>query len=269
MLLIPVGIWLRRRKPKAQGQVLDVYPAINLREPMVRRAAFVVGAATFLNVLIFATASYRGEEYMDSTQFCGQTCHTVMTAEFTALSDIPTRARQLRGMSHRSGRKLARALQALRRPTSLCRDLSQLLPAHSRSGEVSPSSPGDLRAVPLVRAFHRRQVRVKTAYKDDEKNTPQTTAMLLKIGGHTWQGSVGIHGRHLDEGSRICHIAIDDQRQVISVVITPTTRARLSNTSRATFRLRNSSSMPANIARWIAWIVIIVPRTPSKYRKTR
>lgn len=123
--------------------------------------------------------------------------------------------------------------------------------------------------MPLVRAFHRRQVLVKTAYKDDEKNTPQTTAMLLKIGGHTWQGSVGIHGRHLDEGSRICHIAIDDQRQVISVVITPTTRARLSNTSRATFRLRNSSSMPANIARWIAWIVIIVPRTPSKYRKTR
>lgn len=88
-MLIPVGIWLRRRKPKAQGQVLDVYPAINLREPMVRRAAFVVGAATFLNVLIFATASYRGEEYMDSTQFCGQNCHTVMTPEFTAYQTSP------------------------------------------------------------------------------------------------------------------------------------------------------------------------------------
>lgn len=269
MLLIPVGIWLRRRKPKAQGQVLDVYPAINLREPMVRRAAFVVGAAAFLNILIFATASYRGEEYMDSTQFLRADLSHGDDPGVYRLSDIPTRARQLRGMSHRSGRKLARALQALRRPTSLCRDLSQPLPAHSRSGDVSLSSLGDLRAVPLVRAFHRRQVRVKTAYKDDEKNTPQTTAMLLKIGGHTWQGSVGIHGRHLDEGSRICYIAIDDQRQVISVVITPTTRARLSNTSRATFRLGNSSSMPANIARWIAWIVIIAPRTPSKYRKTR
>ena len=59
---------------------------------------------------------------------------------------------------------------------------------------------------------------VKTTFKDDEKNTPQTTALLLKVGGHTWQGSVGIHGRHLDEGSRIHYISIDDQRQVIPVV---------------------------------------------------
>ena len=42
--------------------------------------------------------------------------------------------------------------------------------------------------------------------------------MLLKIGGRTWQGSVGIHGRHLDEGSRIRYSSIDDQRQVIPVV---------------------------------------------------
>jgi hypothetical protein len=59
---------------------------------------------------------------------------------------------------------------------------------------------------------------VKTTYKDDEKNTAQTTALLLKVGGRTWQGSVGIHGRHLDEGARIRYISIDDQRQVIPVV---------------------------------------------------
>ncbi|HEX8766522.1 MAG TPA: hypothetical protein VF740_15240, partial [Candidatus Acidoferrum sp.] len=43
-------------------------------------------------------------------------------------------------------------------------------------------------------------------------------AMLLKIGGRSWQGSLGIHGRHLDEGARIRYISIDDQRQVIPVV---------------------------------------------------
>ena len=32
------------------------------------------------------------------------------------------------------------------------------------------------------------------------------------------QGSVGIHGRHLDAGSRIHYISIDDKRQVIPVV---------------------------------------------------
>jgi hypothetical protein len=59
---------------------------------------------------------------------------------------------------------------------------------------------------------------VKTTYKDDEKNTPLTTVLLLKVGGRTWQGSVGIHGRHLDDGSRIRYISTDDQRQVIPVV---------------------------------------------------
>src|SRR5215470_20144686 len=57
LLLIPIGILLRRHKLKAQGELRHVYPAINLREPAVRHGVFVVGAATFLNVLIFGTAS--------------------------------------------------------------------------------------------------------------------------------------------------------------------------------------------------------------------
>src|SRR5439155_19481476 len=84
LLIIPVGILVRRHKLKAQGQLLDIYPATNLREPMVRHGVFVVGAATFVNVLIFGTASYSGVEYMASTQFCGPTCHTVMPPESTA-----------------------------------------------------------------------------------------------------------------------------------------------------------------------------------------
>src|SRR5215472_15878258 len=89
MLLIPSGLLLRRRKLKVQGELREIYPAINLREPMIRQGVFVVGAATFLNILIFGTASYRGVEYMDTTQFCGQTCHTVMTPEFTAYQNSP------------------------------------------------------------------------------------------------------------------------------------------------------------------------------------
>src|SRR6516225_6930310 len=70
LILIPVGIILRRRKLKASGQLLEIYPAINLREPMVRQGVLIVGIASFLNIVIFGTASYRGVAYMDSTQFC-------------------------------------------------------------------------------------------------------------------------------------------------------------------------------------------------------
>jgi hypothetical protein len=59
---------------------------------------------------------------------------------------------------------------------------------------------------------------VNTSYKDDEKNTPQTDVLVLKVGGRTWQGSVGIHGHHLADNARIRYISTDAQRQTIPVV---------------------------------------------------
>jgi hypothetical protein len=59
---------------------------------------------------------------------------------------------------------------------------------------------------------------VNTSYKDDEKNTPQTDVLLLKVGGQDWNGSVGIHGHHLADNARIRYISTDDARQTIPVV---------------------------------------------------
>ena len=39
--------------------------------------------ATIVNLLVVSMASYRGAAYMDSPQFCGQSCH-VMHPEYTA-----------------------------------------------------------------------------------------------------------------------------------------------------------------------------------------
>ena len=59
---------------------------------------------------------------------------------------------------------------------------------------------------------------VRTKYADDEKNTPSTSVLLLKIGGRTAQGLVGIHGRHLDDAERIEYVSTDGRRQVIPLV---------------------------------------------------
>jgi hypothetical protein len=59
---------------------------------------------------------------------------------------------------------------------------------------------------------------VNTSYKDDAKNTPQTDVLLLKVGGRTWQGSVGIHGHHLADTVRIRYVSTDPERQTIPVV---------------------------------------------------
>ena len=69
LLLIPLGILLRRRKLRAAGELPSEYPAIDLKLPMVRNGLLFVVVTSALNVLIFTYASYKGVEYMDSTTF--------------------------------------------------------------------------------------------------------------------------------------------------------------------------------------------------------
>ena len=78
LLLMPFGIWLRRRSLRGSGQLPAVFPAIDLRPPVVQRTLEGVVVATALNLLIIGTASYRGVEYLDSTNFCGTTCHVML-----------------------------------------------------------------------------------------------------------------------------------------------------------------------------------------------
>jgi len=217
LLLIPVGILLRRHRLLVRGELLDIYPAINLREPMVRHGVFLVGILTFLNVIIFATASYHGVAYMDSTQFCGQTCHTVMVPEFTAYQGSP-HAHVNCVECHigpGAGWFVRSKLSGVRQVFAVTfHTYSQ--PIHAPVKYLRPARE-TCEQCHWPQRFTGDKFVVKTTYKDDEKNTPQTTVMLLKVGGRTWQGSVGIHGRHLDEGARIRYISIDDQRQVIPV----------------------------------------------------
>src|ERR1700692_310173 len=52
LLLIPIGIWLRRRRLRLSGRLPGAYPAIDLHLPVVRRTLEWVAFATLLNLLI-------------------------------------------------------------------------------------------------------------------------------------------------------------------------------------------------------------------------
>ena len=91
LVLIPMGIWIRRRSLHARDELPLTFPTIDLRQPMVQHGFWLVTTATLLNLLIIGTASYRGVSYMDSTQFCGETCHTVMIRNSPLIKTRPTR----------------------------------------------------------------------------------------------------------------------------------------------------------------------------------
>jgi len=218
LLLIPIGILLRRRSLLGSGTLPGTYPAIDLRLPVVRRTLEWVGFATVVNLLIIGSASYRGVEYMDSTSFCGTTCHTVMAPEYAAYQNSP-HSRVACVECHigpGAGWFVRSKLSGLRQVAAVT--------FHTYSRPI-PSPVKYLRPARETceqchwpQRFTGDKFLVNTSYKDDEKNTPQTDVLLLKVGGRTWQGSVGIHGHHLADNARIRYISTDPERQTIPVV---------------------------------------------------
>jgi nitrate/TMAO reductase-like tetraheme cytochrome c subunit len=215
LVLMPLGGLLRRYRLRRAGKLPHVYPTIDLKRPMLQRAFFWVIGLTFANVVIMGTASYKGIEHMDSVQFCGQTCHSVMAPEYTAYLNSPhsrvacvdchigagapwfVRAKI-------SGVRQVFAVTLKTYDTPIPSPVRNLRPARDTCEHCHWPD-----------RFTGDKLLVRTKYADDEQNTPSTTVLLMKIGGRTTQGLVGIHGRHLDVGSRIEYVSTDGRRQVI------------------------------------------------------
>jgi hypothetical protein len=218
LLLIPAGIYMRRRKLRNAGELPGVYPQIDLKAPRVRNGISFIAVATMTNVLIFSFASYRGVSYMDTTSFCGQTCHTVMAPEYSAYQNSP-HARVECVECHigpGAGWFVRSKLSGLRQVFAVTfKTYSRPIPSPVKYLRPARETCEQCH---WPQRFSGDKFIVRTNYKDDEKNTPMTTALLMKIGGRSTTGSVGIHGRHIDDGARIHYISTDEHRQVIPVV---------------------------------------------------
>ena len=55
----------------------------------LQRNIFLIVLLTSINFAVFSVFLYRAYHYMESTQFCGQFCHTVMVPEHTAYLNSP------------------------------------------------------------------------------------------------------------------------------------------------------------------------------------
>jgi hypothetical protein len=219
LVLIPLGALWRRFRERRAGATIPVVPHLKWSEPKVRRALTVIGAATLLNITIMGTATYRGIEYMDSVQFCGTACHTVMEPEYTAYLDSPHS--RVACVSCHIG---PGAPWFVRTKLSGTRQIFAVwFKTYSRP---IPSPVKHLRPArdtceqchwPAM--FHGDKFLVRTKYSDDEANTPLKTVLVLKVGGRTFKGSVGIHGRHMNGDDRIEYLAADEKRERIPHVV--------------------------------------------------
>jgi hypothetical protein len=219
LVLIPLGILLRRRALRRRGLEMTGIPPLRLESPELRRLLGFVAVASIVNVIIFSQWGYSAVNYMDSPAFCGQTCHNVMRPEYTAYVNSPHShvacaechigpgaSWFVKSKLSGAGQLFAVALNNYPRP--IPSPVEHLRPARETCEHCHWPS-----------RFSGDVFKVRTSYGTDEENQPASTVMLMKVGGHSWRGNVGIHGAHTDANSQIVYTATDRQRQVIPQVI--------------------------------------------------
>ncbi len=212
LLLIPVGVFLRRRKLQAAGQIPAQFPKIDLNDRMFRHGLDIVLVATIANLLVVSVATYRGAAYMDSPQFCGQSCH-VMHPEYTAYkisahSHVAcTECHIGSGAAAYFSAKVNGTKQLIevsidRYPTPIESPVRSLRPArYICEGCHTPAK------------FVGEKLLVKSTFADDQANTETQTVVVLHLGGQdSLSHLTGIHGVHL---GHIEYIATDPTRTTI------------------------------------------------------
>jgi nitrate/TMAO reductase-like tetraheme cytochrome c subunit len=212
LILIPVGVVLRRRTLQKAGQIPAEFPKIDLNDRIFRHGLDIVLVTTIVNLLVVAMASYRGAAYMDSPQFCGQSCH-VMHPEYTAYkisahSHVDCVACHIgSGAASDFAAKVNGTKQLLevsfnRYPTPIPSPVENLRPArYICEGCHTPAR------------FVGEKLLVKSNFADDEKNTETQTVVVLHLGGQdSLSHLTGIHGVHL---GHIEYVTTDPTRTAI------------------------------------------------------
>jgi hypothetical protein len=223
LVLIPIGMFFRRRTLRKEGQIPAEFPKIDLNDRMFRHGIDIVLVATIVNLLVVSVASYRGASYMDSPQFCGASCH-VMHPEYAAYQvsshahvdcvecHIGSGARSYFEAKLNGTKQL---IEVTLRPVSGM--APRLIPTYPTP---IPSPVMNLRPARDIceechtpARFIGEKLLVKSTFADDETNTETQSVVVLHLGGRDSLSNLhGIHGVHL---GHIEYITTDETRTTI------------------------------------------------------
>ncbi|HMD33374.1 MAG TPA: NapC/NirT family cytochrome c, partial [Vicinamibacterales bacterium] len=228
LLMIPGGVYLDRRR-RRKGLAPLQMPRIDLNEPRHYRVAVMVLALTFVNLMIVSLAAYRAVEYMDSTEFCGQVCHTVMEPEFVAHRQGPHSRVTCVECHVGSG-----AQSYIYYKLNGARQLAHLVTGHYPKPVPSPvfnlrPARSTCEMCHWPEKFHGDKVEIVPEYASDEKNTNNSTRLILHIGGGLPEYGLGagIHW-HTNPQNKVEFVATDRERQTIPYVRLTDTEGKVS-----------------------------------------
>jgi nitrate/TMAO reductase-like tetraheme cytochrome c subunit len=222
LVLVPVGVWRQTKKERAAaagGKPLEALPVIDLNVLRTRRALATFGVMLLIGTVVLAVGTYKGVEYMESVEFCGTTCHTVMQPEYTAHQRSPHSRVACADCHIGAGAdwfvksKLSGSWQLIAvtfnlYPTPIGTPVHNLRPARDTCEQCHWPTK-----------FVGDKLRVRVHYADDEKNSELHTVLMLKIGGAHGRGSSGIHW-HVAPGVKIRYLSDPSREKIYDVEMT-------------------------------------------------
>lgn len=220
LIMIPIGNLMWRRKlRRAGGEDVPALPIFDLNSAKTRKWLLIFVSITTVNVVILAGATYKGIHYMESVEFCGLACHSVMEPEHTAHA-LGAHSRVTCAGCHIGPgadwfvkSKLDGAWQLVSvnlglYPTPIPTPLHDLRPARDTCEQCHWPSK-----------FVGDKLKVIKHYEEDEANTELTTALLLKVGGQGLNHSTGIHW-HVDPNIDIRYRSDETREEIYEVEFT-------------------------------------------------
>ena len=239
LLLIPLGVWRARRR--APDAVQD-WPVLDLRDPRQRSLTVTVLALTFVNALIVSIAAFGSVHYMETTEFCGTTCHTTMEPEYVAHQRGPHASVEC--VRCHVGPGAGALIQ------SKINGTRQLV--HVLTGNVPKPVPPPPELISTAREtcegchwperFVGDKTRVIREFANNEKNAETVTTLQLHVGGGSRASGIGT-GIHW-------HMNLDNEIEFVSDPAKPDTipYVRLRDRTGAVREYFGEGATPAQIA---------------------
>ncbi|MBI4301950.1 MAG: NapC/NirT family cytochrome c [Chloroflexi bacterium] len=220
-IVFSLGVFLARRDTTGIPRVLGWRPWLrrylepNFHDPRYRRRFFFFLGAGVIEVIALSIGGLKTAEFMDTPEFCGQVCHTVMKPEYTVYEKSPHAkvpcvdchigpGASWLVKSKISGIRQVFAVLGNTYDRPIQTPVANLRPARDTCERCHwpEKFSGD-----LVRTYQR--------FEADEKNTKKTFAFAFNVGGGEAEIAQGIHW-HI--GAKVWYLAIDEKRQQIAWV---------------------------------------------------
>ena len=221
LVLIAVGFgWdrFRRGASATQDPIQKAFVAA-AQDRRSRRLIVFVCAATFINIAIVGAAGLAALDFMDSPSFCGKLCHTVMQPEYESFLESPHS--RVKCVQCHIGPGASWAVK------SKVDGLKQVWGV--LTGTYDTPIPSPVHALRPARdtceqchwpdKFHGNRVKFVTHYGDDEENSAEVTALLIKVGGKNPRTGEyhGVHW-HVRRDTEVRYDSLDARREKVGKI---------------------------------------------------